>query len=278
MPSKKAFTLIELLVVIAIIAILAAILFPVFAQAKEAAKKTVCLSNMKQIGTGMALYLGDVDDTLPWAAYWDYSPGTGWATAAGGMHEWSSVILPYIKNGKEQLISYAGAAGGPGTVFACPTSKVPGQLDTYGVHSDMFPACLNWMGASPSVCASPKSATIVDDPAGKAMVTEKGSADAGLVATFSFDTRAIDWTGVWNNQADTTNDIVFQAPNYNTVTGQKADCDGGAPWNWPPDCQAFPRFRHSGGANVGFFDSHAKVMKKGQLNYGKNVRIPGVTF
>jgi prepilin-type N-terminal cleavage/methylation domain-containing protein/prepilin-type processing-associated H-X9-DG protein len=278
MNAKKAFTLIELLVVIAIIAILAAILFPVFAQAKEAAKKTQCLSNVKQVGTGMALYLGDYDDSLPWAAYWDYSAATGWATAAGGMHEWSSVILPYIKNGKEQLLSYAGASGGPGTIFACPTSKVTGQLDTYGVHSDMFPACLNWMGASPSVCTGTRSATIVDDPSGKAMFTEKGSADAGLVATFSFDTRAIDWTGNWNDQAEVTNDIVFQAPNYNTVTGQKGDCDGGAPWNWPPDCQAFPRFRHSGAANVGFFDSHAKAMKKGQLNYGKNVRIPGITF
>lgn len=61
---KKAFTLIELLVVIAIIAILAAILFPVFAQAKEAAKKTACLSNMKQIGTASLLYIGDTDDVF----------------------------------------------------------------------------------------------------------------------------------------------------------------------------------------------------------------------
>ena len=64
---KKAFTLIELLVVIAIIAILAAILFPVFAQAKLAAKKTVALSNTKQMGTGMQIYLSDSDDTYPMA-------------------------------------------------------------------------------------------------------------------------------------------------------------------------------------------------------------------
>src|SRR5688500_12661612 len=62
MTRKRAFTLIELLVVIAIIAILAAILFPVFAQAKEAAKKTSCLSNSKQIGTASQIYLADYDD------------------------------------------------------------------------------------------------------------------------------------------------------------------------------------------------------------------------
>jgi prepilin-type N-terminal cleavage/methylation domain-containing protein/prepilin-type processing-associated H-X9-DG protein len=62
---KRAFTLIELLVVIAIIAILAAILFPVFAQAKEAAKKSASLSNVKQIGTAMHLYINDSDDVTP---------------------------------------------------------------------------------------------------------------------------------------------------------------------------------------------------------------------
>lgn len=68
--SRKAgFTLIELLVVIAIIAILAAILFPVFAQAKEAAKRTASLSNQKQIALGTLIYAGDYDDTFPMSAY-----------------------------------------------------------------------------------------------------------------------------------------------------------------------------------------------------------------
>ena len=62
---RRAFTLIELLVVIAIIAILAAILFPVFSQAREAAKRAQCTSNLKQFGAAWTLYLGDNDDRMP---------------------------------------------------------------------------------------------------------------------------------------------------------------------------------------------------------------------
>src|SRR5260370_6629248 len=62
---RRGFTLIELLVVIAIIAILAAILFPVFARAREQARKTTCLSNMKQIGLSLGMYLQDNDEVFP---------------------------------------------------------------------------------------------------------------------------------------------------------------------------------------------------------------------
>ena len=90
---KKAFTLIELLVVIAIIAILAAILFPVFAQAKLAAKKSADLSNTKQQGTAAQIYLADFDDVYPSAYYYLND-----ASSAGGYAHWSGVLMPYIKN------------------------------------------------------------------------------------------------------------------------------------------------------------------------------------
>lgn len=120
--SRRAFTLIELLVVIAIIAILAAILFPVFAQAKEAAKKTADLSNLKQSGTSTAIYLTDADDVYPLGYRFtpDATPGGGtwrfnfFVTAPlgwvnDGLHDtparmnedsvhWSNSLQPYMKN------------------------------------------------------------------------------------------------------------------------------------------------------------------------------------
>lgn len=75
---RKAFTLIELLVVIAIIAMLAALLFPVFAKAKEKARKTQCFGNLKQIGGAVSLYLQDFDDRYPYAQdSWTYMRGDG---------------------------------------------------------------------------------------------------------------------------------------------------------------------------------------------------------
>lgn len=85
MQRRTAFTLIELLVVIAIIAILAAILFPVFAKAKEAAKKTQDLSNVKQIGTAIQLYAGDYDDH---SMHKDEDAG----------YDWFEPLYPYVKN------------------------------------------------------------------------------------------------------------------------------------------------------------------------------------
>src|SRR5689334_9973156 len=94
---KKAFTLIELLVVIAIIAILAAILFPVFAQAKEAAKKTSCLGNVKQIATATFLYAGDNDDTLCQTSWETSATPDPWDTAGYQIH-WTYLMQPYIKS------------------------------------------------------------------------------------------------------------------------------------------------------------------------------------
>ncbi len=103
--KRHAFTLIELLVVIAIIAILAAILFPVFAQAKDAAKKTASLSNLKQVGTSVQLYLGDSDDVLPQSAYLVFDQ------AKPKVESVYDLLQPYMKN-VQILVSPADAQPG----------------------------------------------------------------------------------------------------------------------------------------------------------------------
>lgn len=104
--KRRGFTLIELLVVIAIIAILAAILFPVFAQAKQAAKKTQQISNLKQVGLAIIMYAGDYDDnTSP--SYNDMNENGGWA----GEINFVKFNLPYIKNVNTFFSPVDGKAG-----------------------------------------------------------------------------------------------------------------------------------------------------------------------
>lgn len=104
LSKKRGFTLIELLVVIAIIAILAAILFPVFARAREAARKSSCSSNMKQIVTGMLMYAQDYDEKFPAGKdNCSHGPFDSWMqNGTDDFHMqaffWSVMVQPYIKN------------------------------------------------------------------------------------------------------------------------------------------------------------------------------------
>lgn len=93
--KKQGFTLIELLVVIAIIAILAAILFPVFSRAREQARKTACLSNMKQIGMAVQMYCQDWDETYPFLGCWGCGSGPD---ANNPFCSPQAKIYPYVKN------------------------------------------------------------------------------------------------------------------------------------------------------------------------------------
>jgi prepilin-type N-terminal cleavage/methylation domain-containing protein/prepilin-type processing-associated H-X9-DG protein len=119
--QKGAFTLIELLVVIAIIAILAAILFPVFAQAREKARQATCQSNLKQIATAFVMYQQDYDETMPpWT--------TNACNAYGGgsfnfRYLYNFVVDPYIKNGATPDPAATATGGTLNGVWACPSTK-----------------------------------------------------------------------------------------------------------------------------------------------------------
>jgi prepilin-type N-terminal cleavage/methylation domain-containing protein/prepilin-type processing-associated H-X9-DG protein len=98
---RNGFTLIELLVVIAIIAILAAILFPVFAKAREKGRQASCLSNVKQIMIGVLQYAQDYDEQLPYGCSYWFEPGGGGTTGTGAYTDaimWEDAIAPYLKN------------------------------------------------------------------------------------------------------------------------------------------------------------------------------------
>lgn len=92
---RAGFTLIELLVVIAIIAILAAILFPVFARAREKARQSTCTSNLKQLGLSLNMYAQDYDGIFP---MWGYGGSDADDTVADGAFTWDTVLEPYMKN------------------------------------------------------------------------------------------------------------------------------------------------------------------------------------
>src|SRR5687768_6175869 len=96
---RHGFTLIELLVVIAIIAILAAILFPVFAQAREKARQTSCLSNIKQLATGMQMYVDDHDEQFPTLVnYCNHKPQQAFGDTHVAFWHWAVMVQPYVKN------------------------------------------------------------------------------------------------------------------------------------------------------------------------------------
>ena len=110
----RAFTLIELLVVIAILAILAAILFPVFARAREKARQTACLSNLKQIGSAILMYAQDYEESLPLV-----ESGTCGTPDSYG---WADLVYPYVKNAQ---------------VFDCP-SATPRMVQNTALNPPRF--------------------------------------------------------------------------------------------------------------------------------------------
>jgi len=141
--SRKAFTLIELLVVIAIIAILAAILFPVFARARENARRASCQSNLKQIGLGILMYAQDYDEKLPRSNTPTVSGSVYPNGTIGSNFLWYHQIYPYVKSTQ---------------LFICPSTNST-WTGGYSMSSGFMPYGYNTnLSSGPSLAALPQVA------------------------------------------------------------------------------------------------------------------------
>lgn len=253
MSKRRGFTLIELLVVIAIIAILAAILFPVFAQAREKARQTSCLSNLKQLGLALNMYAQDYDGTLS---------QTSWEVGKlkAKVH-WSYLVQPYVKNQQ---------------IFVCPSDPTPvlplnplcGPNDTIGVtlcdaQAPKF-SYINSYNVMPAHDWLSPSEAAIERPANTIVLSERRNTMNDAAKTV---------IGQWKG----TTPFIGTSTTHGTGSGSGQICPGDSyrlatitdvnnglatsNSNDNPEIVRVKFDRHVGGANYNFFDGHAKWMK-----------------
>lgn len=269
---KRGFTLIELLVVIAIIAILAAILFPVFAQAREKARQSSCLSNEKQISQAMMMFAQDHDEQFPGGAITDcYSYGWGGTTynyCYGPNNSngpgWSSNIQPYVKN-------FA--------VFKCPDDGTRGTKITankltspvsYIYNADLVITSNSQSGTTyTSVPAGLPQAALIG-PSKTVLLMEGINDEANIGATNEQPTGSSQNYSAIGDGA--SGSLSYGQSRWGAVGTSPAQYDtgymsgGGVPSN-KSEFHA-PTGRHSGGANYAFCDGHVKFVKSENVSVG----------
>ncbi len=215
---RSAFTLIELLVVIAIIAILAAILFPVFAQAKAAAKHAATISNQKQLGLTFAMYAGDYDDVLPRRSTLNWN---GWATgecnATFGCESWDKLIIPYMKN----FDIFTSGIDRASSVPLWHTSTYGNIKRSYDVTAYLFPTVggMSWAPIAGSYYKAPVSFTSIPQVADTIMVVERRNASSTDGTWWQYSTYWENWawgTGTRNTNSNTPTDY-FSGIDYSNA-------------------------------------------------------------
>lgn len=260
---KRGFTLIELLVVIAIIAILAAILFPVFAQARESARSISCASNEKEISLAILMYVQDYDEHMPeWinTASSNQGPDTGNSLYGqtdpdGGGYKyqytgWDKLVAPYIKNRG---------------IFHCPDIFGPGNdYNNPGKNNSCWTGTLNYAmngrlaGHSWSAWATSTKLAAIQWPASAILIVEDGAqTSTGAVSADNNN----DGSGEWGWSGDQKQALFYDAGS------------GAIPG---------PRVHHKGGSNYAFTDGHVKwlpgtaegLLQSGTTTINGNV-LPG---
>jgi len=251
--TRKGFTLIELLVVIAIIAILAAILFPVFATARAKARQASCLSNVKQLTLGTLMYVNDWDETMP-CTYHPWGPDW-WAD-----DEWARPqvqIMPYIKNTK---------------IWECPDWK----LDSAGISPVVtdqgggvyatsqglaFPA--EWEGVAPTY-------EISGALCGYLGVLEDVYAGT-IIADHPFVGMKI---GAIDRPAEKV--MIHEAKGTSWRCHLNMAYPDGCAYLCSPAARDPQYARHNGGVNIGYADGHAKWMNSSQIpSMCVTLNVPG---
>ena len=230
--KRRGFTLIELLVVIAIVAILAAILFPVFQSVRENARATACLSNMKQIGLALTQYTQDNDEKMFFRAGFKNSR-SGYVPSVSGVNAWWDQLLPYINSD---------------AVFVCPSdanvTNPAGGAATSAGQKDLSGHA---MPRSYIACVSAESLALnqIEDPVETMVITEKWGRDYTCtnpaVSTCVNDS----WIEPFNG--DMTTDAVDPARMYKVAN------------------------RHARRVNCTFFDGHAKSYGMAAIQNSKDL-------
>ncbi|MDR3706701.1 MAG: DUF1559 domain-containing protein [Capsulimonadaceae bacterium] len=259
--NHKAFTLIELLIVIAIIAILAAILFPVFATAREKARQSACLSNLKQIGLAYTQYEQDYDETVPCGDNKD-GYGSGWA----------GQIYPYVKSTQ---------------VFLCPDDSLPGDVISYAANANM-------VGYSSTPAPLPALVSKMTSPSKTVMLFEvNGCNTTGSAWTIVTDNRdspvGIGRDGLTDLQGQNSNVSGSQCATcmkYQTgllanicIADVTSPCDRtGSTITGSNSFYASIAGVHGGGACYLMADCHAKWLMPNQVAAGADAMLAGTDY
>lgn len=239
--SQNGFTLIELLVVIAIIAILAAILFPVFAAAREKARMTACLSNEKQIGLAIIQYTQDYDDGFP----------VGWNTGSAAQYGsgWAGLIYPYVKS-----------AG----VFACPDDT---SAATSGAGPQVVSYAYNWgfTYSGNQINNNPIGAVTLSQltaPSSTILFCEVQGYSTNLPSTPASPDKLSPTANVTCNSSMLPGTILSFFSNAGYATGAPPD----VPWIQAP---ARTNGRHNSGSNYIGADGHCKWLPASRISAGR---------